>query len=79
MYKKTLLGKTNQKGSDFLITKDDFNLVRTLVEEEEQLIYKFKSFENQLDEPQIKEEFQKIVASLNNQKTSLLDTLEVGQ
>ncbi|MGN0594997.1 MAG: hypothetical protein ACI4I6_07555 [Hominimerdicola sp.] len=60
-----------------MVTKKEFNTVRSLVEIENQLIYRFQSFEIQAKEPQLKEEFQKMLASLKNQKATLLDSLEV--
>lgn len=60
-----------------MVTKQEFNAIRSLVETETQLICKFKVLEDEAKEPQLKEDLQKIIASLNNQKSNLINSLEV--
>lgn len=60
-----------------MITKKEFNCIRSLVEAENQLLYRLYECERDAEEPQLKEEFQKLAASVNNQKKALISALEV--
>ena len=59
-----------------MLTQKEFICIRSLVETENQLIYHLnESYEN-LSEPQFREEIQKIMASVTNQKNSILEFAE---
>lgn len=60
-----------------MITKKEFNCILSLMECENQLLYRLYECERDADEPQLKEEFQKLTASVNNQKSELINALEV--
>ncbi len=59
------------------LTKNEFNCIRGLTDCENQLFYRLRECEQQAREPQLKEELQKLAASVSNHKQSLMKALEV--
>ena len=59
-----------------MITKQEFNCIRGLADTENQLFYRLRECEKQAKEPQLKEEIQKLSASVCNQKRQLMKALE---
>lgn len=59
-----------------MITKKEFNCIKGLVETENQLLNHLNESRENISEPQLREEIQKLTASVNNQKSRLLNVLE---
>ncbi len=59
-----------------MITDREFTAMKCLIETENQLIKRFDSFVKSAKEPQLREDMQKISASLKNQKANLIGSLE---
>lgn len=59
-----------------MITKKEFNCIRSLTDAENQIFYRLKEGEKQAKEPQLREEFQKLAASVSNHKHFLMKELE---
>lgn len=59
------------------LTKKEFNCIRGLTDCENQLFYRLRECERQAREPQLREELQKLAASVSNHKQSLMKELEV--
>ena len=59
-----------------MITKKEFNCIKGLVETKNQLLNHLNESRENISEPQLREEIQKLTASVNNQKSRLLNVLE---
>ena len=59
-----------------MITKKEFNCIKGLVETENQLLNHLNESRENISEPQLREEIQKLTAYVNNQKSRLLNVLE---
>lgn len=60
------------------LTQKEFNCIRGLVDCENQAFYRLRECEKQAREPQLREELQKLAASVSNHKQLLMNALEVS-
>lgn len=58
------------------LTVKEFSGIKNLVAVQNDLIYRFGEYSKQVNEPQLREAFQKLCASAKNHKRKLLKTLE---
>lgn len=60
---------------DKKITVKELNTMKTLLATQDYLIYRFEQFSKQIKEPQLRIEFQKMYAMIQNHKSKLLSPL----
>lgn len=59
-----------------MISKEEFKLVRIIVQTEQQVIIRFQKLIDELSEPQIKSEFQSIISTHRNHLEKIKNVLE---
>lgn len=59
-----------------MLTKKEFNYLRGLIDTETQLLYRLNEGSENLTEPQLKENIQKLTASVNNHMSLLVKILK---
>ena len=60
---------------DKKITIKELNVLKNLLATQDYMIYRFEQFSKQIKEPQLKIEFQKMYAMIQNHKIKLLSVL----
>ena len=58
------------------LTVEEFNWIKSLVETQNNIIYRLEEYRKQIKEPQLRMDFQKLCASARNNKAKLLTVLD---
>ena len=58
------------------LTVEEFNWIKSLVETQNNIIYRLEECTKQIKEPQLRMDFQKLCASARNNKAKLLTVLD---
>ena len=59
-----------------MITEEQFAAIKRLIESENCMIVRLEHYVSEINEPQVKEDMQKLTAALKNQRSGLLTSLE---
>ena len=58
------------------LTVEEINWIKSLVETQNNIIYRLEEYTKQIKEPQLRMDFQKLCASARNNKAKLLTVLD---